>query len=125
MKHRIALLVVVAGLIVAGCGDDDTTTTAPATTSTAGVTTTAGAVAPAVTIVSFAFQPNRLEIALGETVTFTVGEDSHTTTSTGNWDSGGLGVGESFDVTPTAAGTYEFFCKFHPTRMMGTLTVTG
>jgi plastocyanin len=129
----IALLVAVSAL--PACGDDDaattttaaaaTTTSAAATTTTAAAPTTTGASGGAtVTIISFAFQPNAVEIALGETVTFTVGGGSHTTTSTGNWDSGGMGEGQSFSFTPTAAGTYEFFCSFHPS-MTGTLTVTG
>lgn len=121
-------------LVVAACGDDaattttsaaSTTTAASATTTTAGApTTTAGAGGATITIISFAFQPNTVEMALGGTVTFTVASGSHTTTSTGNWDSGGLGEGGSFSFTPTAAGTYEFFCSFHPS-MTGTLTVTG
>ena len=129
------LTVGVLVLGVAACGDDaatttttsaaTTTTAAAATTTTAGATTTtAGAGGATISIISFAFQPNTVEIALGETVTFTVASGSHTTTSTGNWDSGGMGEGSSFDVTPTAAGTYEFFCSFHPS-MTGTLTVTG
>jgi plastocyanin len=118
-------------LVVAACGDDAATTTTTAaattttTTTTAGATTTtAGAGGATVSIISFAFQPNTVEIALGETIAFTVASGSHTTTSTGNWDSGGLGEGESFSFTPTTAGTYEFFCSFHAS-MTGTLTVTG
>jgi glyceraldehyde 3-phosphate dehydrogenase len=118
-------------LVVAAWGDDAATTTTTAaattttTTTTAGATTTtAGAGGATVSIISFAFQPNTVEIALGETITFTVASGSHTTTSTGNWDSGGLGEGESFSFTPTTAGTYEFFCSFHAS-MTGTLTVTG
>ncbi len=131
MKHRIVLLALVVAVAAVACGDDDTTTTTAATPTTAGATTTvpaptttAGAAGATVSVVNFGFQPNETEIALGGTVTFSVVSGTHTSTSTGNWDSGAMGEGASFSFTPDAAGTYEFFCNFHPS-MTGSLIVTG
>lgn len=125
MKLRIALLATVVALVGVACGDDDAATT---TTTTAGTTTTTAVVSGdvAVNIVSFAFQPNDIEIELGHSVIFTVADGSHTVTSaTDAWPpSGGIGEGSSFTVTPTAAGTYDFFCSFHA-QMQGTIVVTG
>ena len=127
MKLRIALLATVVALVGVACGDDDaatTTTTAEATTTTTATTVAGGDVS--VNVISFAFQPSQIEIELGNSVNFTVADGSHTVTSdTGAWPaSGGIGEGESFTVTPTAAGEYDFFCEFHA-QMTGTITVTG
>jgi plastocyanin len=127
MKLRIALLATVVALVGVACGDDDaatTTTTAAATTTTTAITVPSGDVA--VNVVSFAFQPNDIELELGHSVIFTVADGSHTVTSaTDAWEpSGGIGEGSSFTVTPTAAGTYDFFCSFHA-QMQGTIVVTG
>jgi plastocyanin len=130
MKLRIALLATVVALAGVACGDDDaadtTTTTEGGTTSLPATTTTAAGGDVSVNIVSFAFQPNQIEIELGHSVIFTVADGSHTVNSaTDAWEpSGGIGEGSSFTVTPTAAGTYDFFCNFH-SQMTGTITVTG
>ena len=127
MKLRIALLATVVALVGVACGDDDdaaTTTTAAATTTTTATTVASGDVA--VNVVSFAFQPSQIELELGHSVIFTVADGSHTVNSaTDAWEpSGGIGEGESFTVTPTEAGEYDFFCEFHA-QMQGTIVVTG
>lgn len=112
-------------LVVAACGGDGATTTTTTTTA-ATTTTTAASGDVAVNVVSFAFQPSQIDLALGNTVTFTVSDGSHTVTSaTGAWEpSGAIGEGSSFSITPAAAGEFDFFCEFHA-QMTGTLTVTG
>ena len=124
MKHRIGLLAVAAVLLVAACGDDDaaeTTTTSAATSTTEGA---AGSVT--ISASDFAFSPSSATVAAGGTVTFTVTGGTHTFTSASDaWEpSGAIAEGSSYPVTLDAAGTYDFFCEFHPS-MMGTITVTG
>ncbi|HEV2107824.1 MAG TPA: cupredoxin family copper-binding protein [Thermomicrobiales bacterium] len=80
----------------------------------------------AVEIVSYTF-PEQLEVAAGTTVTWTnMDSVPHTVTSNPNGDafqSGALREGETFTFTFTEAGTYEYFCEFHP-GMKGTVVVT-
>ena len=78
----------------------------------------------AVAIADFAFSPATLTITAGDTVTLT-NEDqvAHTATSTtGAFDSGLLDQGESFSMTFTTPGTYDYLCTPHPT-MTGQIVV--
>ena len=78
----------------------------------------------AVAIADFAFSPATLAIAAGDTVTWT-NEDAvaHTATSTtGAFDSGLLDQGESFSLTFTTPGTYDYLCTPHPS-MTGRIVV--
>jgi plastocyanin len=79
-----------------------------------------------VTIKGFAFHPSSLTVKVGTKVTFT-NEDgvTHTTTGSGNSSnisSGDLAKGQSYTVTFTKAGTYNYICKIHP-YMNGTVIV--
>ncbi|MFQ5522510.1 MAG: plastocyanin/azurin family copper-binding protein [Acidimicrobiia bacterium] len=50
---------------------------------------------------------------------------AHTWTAVdGDFDSGALGSGESFQFTIDQPGEYAFFCSIHPS-MMETVTVSG
>jgi nitrite reductase (NO-forming) len=77
-----------------------------------------------------AFQPNPIEVGVGDTVTWT-NEDSqpHTATSgeavtpDGRFDSGILAPAGTFDFTFTEAGEYPYFCLLHP-NMVGTVSVS-
>ena len=108
-------LVVLAMVAVAGCGsssDPDDGSTAEQ---------------PEVEIVDFSFAPADLSVAVGDTVTFTNGDDAtHTATGSGESpvDSPDLRAGDEYAVTFEAAGTYEYICKFHP-FMAGTIEVEG
>lgn len=90
------------------------------------------AVAPArgatheVAIVDFAFAPATLTITVGDTVTWT-NEDAmiHTATSVnGAFDSGDLDQGESYSLTFTTPGTYDYLCTPHPS-MTGRIVVVA
>ena len=78
----------------------------------------------AVEIADFAFSPPILTIAAGDTVTWTNADPVvHTSTSTsGAFDSGDLDQGESYSVTFTTPGTYDYLCTPHPT-MTGRIVV--
>lgn len=63
-------------------------------------------------------------VSVGDTVTVT-NEDAvgHTWTEVdGEFDSGNLAQGDSFEFTFEEPGEYEFFCSVHP-EMTGTITV--
>jgi plastocyanin len=87
------------------------------------------AVAPAasaVTIEGFAFNPQTIEIAVGDSVTWTNNDSApHTVTqnpSGSGFQSGRIDQGMSFSFTFDTAGTYEYFCEFH-SSMSGTVVV--
>ena len=77
----------------------------------------------AVTIKGMKFLPPALDVAAGDTVTFT-NEDGmpHTATADdGAFDTGRFGKGESATVTVSDAGTHAYKCLIHPS-MKGTVT---
>ena len=75
-----------------------------------------------VIIKSFSYNPKEINIKVGDTVTWT-NEDSaaHTVTGSG-WDSGNMGQGQTYSKTFDKAGTYEYYCTFHPS-MLGSVAV--
>ena len=90
---------------------------------------------PAVTIEAIAFEPSDLEVAVGDTVTWTNRDAAvkHTVTSGTPGDKGVPGLdqakpdkpdgvfdgsladdGDTFEFEFTKAGTYDYFCRVHP-----------
>lgn len=119
-------LVVVTAMPLAACGSDDDTDTgsAPAGATSPPATEAPGDVAT-ITVSGFAFGGVE-EVPVGTTVVV-VNDDSaaHTWTAVdGTFDSGSLGQGDRFEFTFDEAGTFEYFCNFHPS-MTGVITVTG
>lgn len=108
----------------------------PATGGTTGTTTTAQGVATVVmpkgsgSNQSISFEPSRLTVVIGvnNTIEWVV-EDPipHTATSlsvpagSDSFDSKTLSEGQTFSVTLSVPGTYEYDCTFHP-WMKGTIT---
>jgi plastocyanin len=89
-----------------------------------------GAEAPAaaevpVDIRDFAYSPNPVEIAVGDTVTWT-NQDEVPHTATGEdrdvLQSGTISPGASFSQVFPEAGEFGYFCEFHP-NMTGTIVV--
>ena len=94
----------------------------------------AGACAPSSTagtvtvkIANFAFDPPTITAKVGDTVTWT-NNDSAAHTATVNSDEScttpNIANGASSGITFTAAGTYDYHCKIHPT-MTGKIEVTS
>lgn len=85
------------------------------------------AAGPTVTIQDFKFSPATLNVKVGTTVTF-VQEDSIPHTATGSGDSSfikspTLTKGQTYTVTFTKAGTYDYICSIHP-YMRGSVVVS-
>lgn len=122
--HRSRLLLLPAAFLVAGalaaCGD---TGDAAPSTEPDGAT---------VTVRTFAFAPDPLEVPAGTMVTF-VNEDAidHTVTAgtresphPERFDGQLPGKGARFELTLAEPGTYEYFCQIHPgPGMTATITV--
>jgi plastocyanin len=88
----------------------------PPAQAAGGDTVAAGTATRAARMIDFAFQPARIEVAAGTTVTWTNGgQVVHTVTAddrsfdTGNIDTGGTGR-----LTFTRPGTYAYHCTPHP-----------
>ncbi len=80
--------------------------------------------AESVRIADYLYEPDNLVVPVGTEVKFT-NEDSapHTATSKqqGAFESGSIGKGETGSITLEQAGTYAYYCAFHP-FMKGTIT---
>lgn len=81
--------------------------------------------ASAVEIKGFAFNPPSITIPIGGSITWTNQDNTpHTATALDRaaLQSGAIKSGDSFTQTFDAAGTYDYFCEFHP-NMKGTIVV--
>jgi plastocyanin len=67
-------------------------------------------------IQSMKFKPSVITVAAGTTITWTNkdGVDHTVTSDTDLFDSGDMGNGETFSFTFTTAGSYPYYCAFHP-----------
>ena len=79
-----------------------------------------------VSIGDFFFSQTVITVAVGTTVQWSnIGSFSHTATSLDAlWDSGPLGLNDSFTHTMTVPGSFGYICSIHPS-MQGTVIVTG
>jgi plastocyanin len=123
IRHVIGFIAVVA-LTLGACSGSSTTppASAPPAAASAGAATSAGAVA----IQDFAFAPASITVAVGTTVTWTNHDTTaHTVTlDDGSATSDDIAAGSTYQHTFSAAGTFTYHCKIHPT-MTGTITVTS
>ena len=79
--------------------------------------------ANAVSIADGAFNPSTLTIAVGETVTWTLTNGTHTVVSNdASWQSGSLSTGGTFTHQFDTAGEFGYKCGIH-SSMMGTIIV--
>lgn len=129
-------------LLLGACGGsgEDGTETAATTPSESQISESpdespqGSAEAAEVTLQTFRFEPGEIEIAVGETVTWTNNDDIlHTVTSgigqeqgvpgvsknkdakpDGLFDQQMDGVGATFEFTFEEAGKYDYFCAIHP-----------
>ncbi|HJW76099.1 MAG TPA: plastocyanin/azurin family copper-binding protein [Thermoleophilia bacterium] len=113
------VVAIAALLVVAGCGSStgggSTQTNTPTAPAVGGA---------AVTIEDFAFAPQTLTVKTSTTVTWTNNDAApHTVASTdsistdakttGMFESGSLGKGDTFSFTFTKPGTYFYVCTLH------------
>jgi plastocyanin len=111
----------------AAAATDTPATAAPAETAadTAQSAEAPAAVEVPVDIRDFAYNPNVIEIATGDTITWT-NQDEVPHTATGEdrdvLQSGTIAPGASFSQAFPNAGEFGFFCEFHP-NMTGTIVV--
>jgi plastocyanin len=138
MRSLSALIgtVAIAAAVVA-CGDATTTSNSASSSNRApGASSPASNGGPAAsdTLIArdFAFVPSNLTVKARQPFTLEMlnsGQVKHNVTGDGDGVKldQDLDVGADQKVTFTAAGpgTISFHCKYHPTKMTGTITVTG
>ncbi len=105
-------------------GTNSQTSTPTPTQKTTKTTTNA---TTAIEISNFSFQPDKITVKKGTTVTWT-NKDSANHTVTGDDSQNGpasntLAPGDSYSFTFTKTGTFTYHCSFH-TDMTGSVTVT-
>lgn len=123
------LLILAAGLAliaipaIGGTAQDSTPAASPEASPAASPAASAGE--EQVTIKDFVFTPQKLEVPVGTTVTWTNQDvTQHTVVSEGNWKSDILQKGDTFSYTFDKAGTFDYICTLHP-NMKGQVIVTG
>jgi plastocyanin len=119
MRTRLVLALIAFSALLAGCGgsSDEKGSAAMSGPGSGGD--------DSVTIADYTYEPADLTVPAGTTITFT-NEDStpHTATSktSGAFESGSIDTGKSGSITLKEAGTFAYYCQFHP-FMKGTITV--
>lgn len=114
-----ALLLAAVAVLLVGCGGSSGDGADRASSGAA-----AGG-ARAVTIQDYLYEPARITVPRGATVTFTNRDSTpHTATSkaSGGFETGSLDSGRSGEVTLEESGSFAYYCVFHP-FMKGTIVV--
>jgi plastocyanin len=112
MRRRLLLPLVVlaAALAAAGCGGGGEDSVPVATTE--------------VTMAkSYKFEPKRIEVAAGQTVTWTNDDNFTHTVQVDGQEDHKVDRGQSASVKFEKAGTYHYICTLHPHDMEGEVIV--
>lgn len=122
-RQFAGVLIMLTGILLTGSCTKDNSTGSDGTDGTGG---SKGPGANEVYIQNMAFNPSTITITAGTTVKWTNKDGiAHTvTSSTGVFNSGSVAPDGTFSFTFTAAGTYPYFCTFHP-NMTGTVKVNA
>jgi len=127
----LALLACLAltGGAVAGCGsDDDDATSTPAAAPPPPAASASSGDEVKVTMKDIKYVPEAITAKVDQKIVWenTDGQIPHTVTAGdgADFDSGNMKAGDTFEYTPTKAGTISYFCEIHPNQK-GTITVTG
>ena len=108
-----------AALPFTACGGDD---------EEAGDTSGNGAASATVTLTArdFSFEPTELTGDPGQLLTVKVqnnGAVEHTFTVNDLGIDEEIAAGEEKDIEVTSAGAFEFYCRYHQSKMSGTITI--
>jgi plastocyanin len=114
------MVVLAFGLVgtVGGCGDDDDSSSGDDTSGSGDSVAT-------ITAVDISYDPTELTVGAGDTITLHNEDDvEHSFTIDDADVDGEAEGGEDADIVmPDEPGTYDFYCRYHPDQMQGTLTV--
>lgn len=121
-----AAVVLFAGVALAGCGDDDGD---PEDAAASDATVQGSTTRITLIATDFEFDKTDVEASVGVPITFVLRNEAeatrHNLTITDLQVDQDAEGGATAEQTATAqAGTYEYFCEYHPSAMKGTLTVS-
>jgi plastocyanin len=122
---RLLIVTAMVALLAAACGGDDGEATNGGGTGGGGDGGGGGAVT--LTAANFAFQPESLTAAVGDTIEFTNEDDAKhniTAEDAGLDEDVDAASSTTVDLADVEPGTYDFICEYHPDSMKGTLEVT-
>jgi plastocyanin len=127
--RMLALAAVGPLLLLAACSssDDNATTTAKPSQTTSASGGAAQPQAVTITAVNYSLSPAKITASAGQVINISFknnGTTEHSFT-VGNTDVAEAAGGSSSSGSFTASQTVEFHCKYHPTQMMGTITING
>lgn len=125
MKLKLMIVMVMVAVLGAACGGDDGEATDGG--GTGGGDTGGGGGSVTLTAADFAFQPESLTVAAGDTIEYTNEDDAEHNISAEEADLDEdveAGSSTTVDLADVDPGTYDFICKYHPDSMKGTLEVT-
>jgi plastocyanin len=125
MPIRLLVITIVAAgsALLVACGDDEESTGDSQTIAPSAVT-----VKEDIEVRDFSFSPASLEATLGNTVELSLkneGEQDHTFTIDEFVVDEELPAGEesSLEFTPNEPGEFNYYCRFHPDRMQGSIRI--
>ena len=124
MKRWLIVTAMVA-LLAGACGGDDGEATNGGGTGGGGDGGGGGSVT--LTAANFAFQPESLTAAVGDSIEFSNEDDAKhnfTAEDAGLDEDVDAGQSATVDLADVEPGSYDFFCEYHPDSMKGTLEVT-
>jgi plastocyanin len=79
---------------------------------------------PKVSAADFRFEPKRVELQAGDSVTWTnTGQTAHTVKGPGFFSNRALDPGQSYSHRFARPGAYPYLCTLHPTLMKGVVVV--
>jgi plastocyanin len=122
---RLLIVSAMVALLAAACGGDDGEATNGGGTGGGGDGGGGGAVT--LTAANFAFQPESLTAAVGDSIEFTNEDDAKhniTAEDAGLDEDVDAASSTTVDLADVEPGSYDFFCEYHPDSMKGTLEVT-
>ena len=122
---RLLIVTAMVALLAAACGGDDGEATNGGGTGGGGDGGGGGSVT--LTAANFAFQPESLTAAAGDSIEFTNEDDAEHNFTAKDADLDEdveAGSSATVDLADVEPGSYDFFCKYHPDSMTGTLEVT-
>jgi len=116
---KVATILFTVLIIAMSCSKSTAYNTPTGAGGTGGTGGTGTPGANEVFIQGMAFNPVSISVAAGTTITWTNKDAiAHTVTSSTNlFDSGSLSSGGTYTFTFANAGTYSYYCSFHPSMV--------
>jgi plastocyanin len=128
-RRVLVAVALVLGVLAAGCSSNDGGSSGGGDGGASAPAEGGGGSSTSITIKDFAFDPNTLKGSGGQTMTIQLSNEDSTEHSF-TLDDGSVsqdvdpGGSASVEVTLPGSGTVGWHCKYHPSTMTGTITIS-